>query len=163
MRRRRNAGFALGFTLMELMIVVAVIGILAAVAGPEYSKYLMRSRRADATQLMLSMDTRQKQLLVEQRAYAAAPNALNVATTGWTCNTTTCTNTWYQISYADAASSFGTAGAVSNTTTPPSFTICAKPIHGSQTPDGTLTLTHDGQKRRIAGTTCTSAGTDLGW
>src|SRR5688500_16610589 len=44
--RKQNAGF----TLVELMIVVAIIGILAAVAIPAFSRYIKKSRTAEATQ-----------------------------------------------------------------------------------------------------------------
>jgi type IV pilus assembly protein PilE len=42
-----------GFTLIELMIVVAIIGILAAIAYPSYTQYVQRANRADAQAIML--------------------------------------------------------------------------------------------------------------
>ena len=48
--RRRTAG---GFTLIELMVVVAVIGILSAIAYPSYAEYLRKSRRTDGRRALL--------------------------------------------------------------------------------------------------------------
>lgn len=141
-----------GFTLIELMIVVTVIAILSAISYPTYQKYMQRSYRSDAQQLMMKMQTRQNQLLIEQRSYSTSPAALNVATTGWTCTATSCTSNRYTVTFNPA---------VDMTTTPPSYTICAVPT-GAQVGDGTLTLTSTGTKQRLTGTSCTS-GSDLGW
>jgi type IV pilus assembly protein PilE len=145
---------ARGFTLIELMIVVAVLAIISVIALPSYNGYLARSRRADAEQFIQQMDNRQKQILIEQRAYATAPNALNVASSGWACTAASCTNPFYTVSFNPA---------VDNAATPPSYTICAVPNAGTgQANDGTLTLASVGAKMRRTGTNC-AAGTDLGW
>jgi type IV pilus assembly protein PilE len=141
-----------GFTLIEVMVVVVIIGILSAVSYPSYQRYVMRSQRSDAQQFMLKMETRQKQILIEQRGYASAPNALNVSAQGWSCSAANCSNGRYTITFNPA---------VDNTATPPSYTICAVPS-ANQAADGTLTLTSDGIKMRRTGTSCT-AGTDQGW
>jgi len=146
---------ARGFTLIELMITVAVIAILAAIAYPSYESYMARSRRSDAQQFVQAMDSRQKQILLEQRAYATAPNALNLSQSGWGCTATQCENTYYTITFDPA---------VDNADTPPSYSICAVPKAGtSQAGDGSLILAYTGAKQRLTGTTGCSGGTAQGW
>ncbi len=61
-----------GFTLIELMIVVAIIGILAAVAIPAFMKYMKKSKTAEASQFLKKMSD-------SARTYYATPNFTNAA------------------------------------------------------------------------------------
>lgn len=144
---------AKGFTLIELLITIVIIAVLAAIGYPSYTSHVAKSRRADAQQFMMQMDTRQKQILIEQRAYATAPNALNVASEGFSCSASRCSNQFYDITFDPA---------VDNTATPPSYTLCATP-KSAQTNDGVLKLTSDGAKQRLTGTTSCSGGTANPW
>lgn len=68
-----------GFTLLEVMMVVAIVGILAAIALPNYSQYVQRTRRVDAKNLLLAAAARQEQFMLDRRTYTTDMKALGYA------------------------------------------------------------------------------------
>lgn len=150
MRARRH-GPAMGFTLIEMMIVVAVITLLASIAYPSYTAYTKRAKRSDAQQLMQEISLKEGQYILDARSYTTTigTGGLNINRQGWDCTTTpaNCTNPNYTISVA-----------MDMTATPPTYTITGAPVAGSVVEnDGTLTLTSTGSRSRMV------SGVDQGW
>jgi type IV pilus assembly protein PilE len=68
-----------GFTLIEVMIVVAVVAILSAIAYPSYQEHVRRSHRSAAQAFMLDVAARQQQRLIDMRSYAPDLATLRIA------------------------------------------------------------------------------------
>ncbi|KPV97249.1 Fimbrial protein precursor [Pseudoalteromonas sp. P1-9] len=70
-----------GFTLIELMVVVAIIGILTAIAYPSYVDYLYKGSRAEAMSSLLDIANRQEQFYADNHKYTASLSDLGVIST----------------------------------------------------------------------------------
>jgi type IV pilus assembly protein PilE len=64
-----NPGRSRGFTLIEMMIVVVIAGILAAIALPSYFQYIQRSKIIEATTGLSNWRTRMEQYFLDNRTY----------------------------------------------------------------------------------------------
>ena len=109
-----------GFTLIELMIVVAIVALLAAIAYPAYQAYVERARRTTATSELLDAAQRLERCYTQNNSYADCPVATGLTADGF-----------YTIA----------APRLNDT----EFTLTAAP-QGVQaaSPCGTYSLTHDG-------------------
>jgi type IV pilus assembly protein PilE len=114
-----------GFSLIELLVAVVIVGILAAVAIPSYQSYVIKSNRAAAQSFMMELENREKQYMLDARTY------VDLATLGVSAP-------------ADVSKHYTIA--IVPVSTPPSFTITATPSSSQQTSDGALTLRSDGTK-----------------
>ena len=115
-----------GFSLIELMIAMAIVAILAAIALPSYRQYVMRSHRRAAQTSMVDIVNREQQYFAANRAYAdAASSATSLPT-----------------EVSDELHDYASRWAPGP---PPNFTITFTP-QGGQAGDGNLTLTSEGVK-----------------
>jgi len=99
---------ATGFTLIEVMITVAIIAILAAVAIPSYTDYITRSKIQEATSSLLSMRTKLEQFYQDQRTFsgACAPGTVAPKPAGlkyFTIDCPTLNNTQYLVTATGVA------------------------------------------------------------
>jgi len=130
-RRIRMRAPSDGFTLIELMIVLAIIALLATIAIPSYSDYVKRSRIIEATSALSDLRVRYEQRFLDTRSYVggcaqfktivqAQAKSFTIACGGETATTYTGTATGdpafgmggfvYNIDQANAKSSTGPAG-----------------------------------------------------
>ena len=127
---RRNSGF----TLIELMIVVAIVGILSAVAYPSYTEYIRRGSRSEATAALMEAQQFMERYYGANNRYSTAANG-NPALPARLQNIPA-SSTRYTLSVAATVNS---------------YTLTATPL-GSMLADkcGSLTITNTGVKGRSA-------------
>lgn len=126
---------AAGFTLTEILIAVAMVGILAAVALPSYQGSMVKSRRADAQAYMVAVAQQQQQFFIDNRAYTSCLVASG-----------TCPVSLNLPVPAAVARSYTVAVSVASTA-PPGFTVTATPLStGPQSGDVALSIDHTGAK-----------------
>lgn len=106
-----------GFTLIELMITVAIIGLLAAIAYPSYLSYIQKSRRADAWSLLQSAALAQEKWRISNATYAASVNNLAGA-----CPTS---------GNCASQSAYYTLGITAGSATATAFTLVATAVSGT--------------------------------
>lgn len=123
-----------GFTLIELMIVVAIVAVLAAIAIPQYRKYIQKSNRATAKSALLDLSRREETYYSTNNSYT-----LNLVSLGYSSiannqiQVPNSSNPTYVISFSQPATSGSSAAT---------YTAQAAPT-GSQSSDGCGTYSVD--------------------
>lgn len=126
-----------GFTLVELMVVVAIIGILAGIVYPNYQDSVRKARRADAKGALTGLANALERRYTETGSYTGAANTVDDpgdVGTPWVYSAKSPvdgTETYYNLTIASATTS--------------TYTIAATPVNQQQNDKcGMLTLTNTG-------------------
>ena len=123
---------ARGFTLIEAMIVVAVIAVLAAIGFPSYREHVARGQRSQGQQFLAEVAQREEQFMLDRRQYSdvLGGGGLNMT---------------------QPAMKYGAPTITLVAGPPPGFVVCMDPTAGSNLAtrnDGTLCINNQGQRWR---------------
>jgi type IV pilus assembly protein PilE len=97
MRTVHLAGRVRGFTLIELMIVVAIVAILAMVAFPSYMESMRKSRRAEAKTALLDLAARQERYFTTHNAYTDRPDHLGYGSAAFPIDVRSGSTAYYRL------------------------------------------------------------------
>lgn len=125
-----------GFNLIELMIVVVIIGVLAAIAIPSYRSYVVKASREAAQTQLLRMASTQEKIFLNSNAYTPNVTTAYNGTSGGGLGVTS------------GKTEDGKYNIALDITVPSqTFTLTATPVVGSsQDGDGTISIAENGQK-----------------
>jgi type IV pilus assembly protein PilE len=139
---------ARGFTLIELMVVVVIVGILAAVAYPSYRDYVLRGQLVDGTTALSTFRAQMERFYQDNRTYATI-------TSGGVTFTSPC-----DASTAAASRTFGkfVVTCASGQPTATTFTLVATGVTGSPVAGFVYTLTQDGVQATVVPSNSTWSG-----
>lgn len=130
-----------GVTMMELMIVVAIVGLLSAIAYPNYTRFVAKSKRASSASVMLQVADRQQQFFMDNKQYATVMTSL-----GYETDTITINDNGSVVTAGDSKRTYSLSLTDASAT---AYTILATPQLSQATSDydcGNLTLTDAGIK-----------------
>ena len=119
--------FLYGFTLIELMVAVCIIGILSSIAYPAYTKHILKSRRSDAKTALIDLASREERFFSVNNVYSSNPVDLGYGGSATFPLAVRSSGTSY---YTINVTTAGTASS----TRPTSFIATATPT-GNQTAD----------------------------
>ena len=145
MLQRTNTGQQ-GVSLLELLIVVAIVGIISAFAYPSYTQYVVATKRTVATTALLQVADRQQQFFMDNKSYSNDMTQL-----GFAANPLVVADDGDPAAAGDAGAVYSISLTNVATTT---FTITAAPLHGQLSRDtdcGNLTLNQAGARGNSAG------------
>lgn len=130
-----------GFTLIELVVVVAIIGILTAIAFPAYQDHMQKSRRASAKSALMDLAARQEKYYAMNNRYTDVLSLIGYPATGSQFDVTEGhSSAYYQVDVTVSAAT---------DSVPASFSAVAKPV-GAQAGDSCGNFSLDSTGRQDA-------------
>ncbi|MFZ2293483.1 MAG: type IV pilin protein [Polaromonas sp.] len=145
-----NKRISSGFTLIELMIVVAIVAILASIAYPAYSNSILKGRRAEGRTALAELMQQQERYMTQNNAYYAFSNAAGTTTPASVPFKTFSGDTPAKTAY------YLSASACPSSTISECVQVSATPVK-SDPEAGTLQVLSTGTK------TCTGTKTSVCW